>query len=799
MFCSNCGAKLDDSAVFCGECGTKLEAVATATVEETKEAIETKVEEVKEAVETKVEETKEAVEAKVGENKEAIETKVEETKEAVEAKVEETKEAVEAKVEEVKEAVEAKVEETKKVAEAVVAEAVAPVEKAVEEAPAPEKKKGGKGGLVALIIVVVLLLAGGGAAAWYFTSDGYNCKKNLKQAEEAFAAGELGDAKDYYEAVLEYDETQKDIYVKLADIAVQEGDYEAAINTLRKAIRKTKDVEGAQDELNAKLEETYMAAIDANLKNGSYTEALSLVEEAINEWNTPAWVQKKKDIYLQKINGEMAANDYWGAVTTAMGAFRENRDKDFAEKVADAYIILAQERIDCGEYTFALQLVEQGLVEVGDSQKLEDEEVVIYKLWIDRYIEEGNFNSAIKKAKSAYAETENEVFNEKIVDIYLLWADKLVEIGDYKEALDVLEDGVSDTQSEKLSAKIEEINNAEVLLSKEVIDRVTGTSVVYEYNEKGQETRIAYFDEYGSTTQFEIYEYDEEGNVTEYRTYDGEDTLLNCVLYAWTEVDGKKQCEITYVTYIDDVEYVTVQEIVDEKYNPLSYTEYKEDGSVNVLKQYEYDEAGNLLKEVIITDEETLVNQYAYTYDDAGNMMESVSFYDEETPKYRNTYDEKGNLIEIIEYDENGETVCTEQCSYDDKGNMLTYAVVSEEYNYHTEFTYDNDDEVIRYLYVDDISGDENSVIYNITKEDNVVAKESIEYFNGEEINYQKLVSEYDENGKLVHAELFDKDGMSIASDYIEYDEKGNETYALKGLTGAVEEYIINYEYGFPQ
>ena len=180
-------------------------------------------------------------------------------------------------------------------------------------------------------------------------------------------------------------------------------------------------------------------------------------------------------------------------------------------------------------------------------------------------------------------------------------------------------------------------------------------------------------------------------------------------------------------------------------------------------------------------------------------MVESVSFYDEETPKNRITYDEMGNLVEIIEYDEAGEVVCTEQSTYDTKGNLLTYAIVSEEYNYHTEFTYDDDDEVLRYQYVDDATGDENVVEYTITKEDNVVIKESVEYFNGEEANYRKLVSEYDENGKLILAEFFDEEGMSIASDYMEYDENGNETYALKGLSGAVEEYIINYEYGFPQ
>ena len=96
-------------------------------------------------------------------------------------------------------------------------------------------------------------------------------------------------------------------------------------------------------------------------------------------------------------------------------------------------------------------------------------------------------------------------------------------------------------------------------------------------------------------------------------------------------------------------------------------------------------------------------------------------------------------------------------------------------------------------------TGDVAVTTYNTTKEGNVETVEEVDYYNNVEIDRTKLVSEYDEEGRLLHAELFDKDGMSIASDYIEYDEKGNETYALKGLSGEVEEYIINYEYGFPR
>lgn len=749
MFCSNCGAKLDDSALFCGECGTKVEAVVTAAVEEAKDVVEATVTDGEAAVEA----AQEAVEAAVAQGA----TAVEEVNKAVEA----AKETVEATVAVVK------TEESASVTEPAKQEEVA------AEAPAPEKKKGGKGGIIALIIILVLVLAGGGVAAWYFTSDGYNCKKYLKQAETAFAASELEDAKDYYETVLEYDETQKDIYVKLADIAVQDGKYESAIKTLKKGIKNTEGVEGAKDELTAKLEAAYMSAIDEKVKATSYKDALTMVDEAIAEVNTPALVQKKKDIYMDQVTDMMDQQSYWDALDIAHKGFEATADKDFQEKIADVYIAMAEQEAEYGNYSYALGLVEQALYEV-DTQKLKDAKVTLYKRWIDSDIEDANYSMAVYRTRQAYDETSDEAFKDQEIDTYLAWAESLVSIGEYEEALDALEDGVYYTQSEELSAKIEEINNAEVLLSKEVIDRITGTSKVYEYNEKGLETKITYYDEYGSATKIKVCEYDEEGNVTEYREYDGTDELLGYVVCDWVVVEGKKQCIMTSYVCIEGVEYVFAQETVDEKNNTLSYTEYNADGSASVLKQYEYDEAGKLVKEEIVTDEESINNQYEYAYDDAGNV--------------------RGFVIR----DADGEIVSAELFEYDENGNMIANEVNSEEYNYLAEYVYDGD-ELLQYTYTDIKTGDVAVTTYNTTKEGNVETVEEVDYYNNVEIDRTKLVSEYDEEGRLLHAELFDKDGMSIASDYIEYDEKGNETYALKGLSGEVEEYIINYEYGFPR
>lgn len=701
------------------------------------------------------------------------------------AAVDAAKEAVGETVAEVKEAV-----EPTPVAEPVKQEAPA-------ESEAPAKKKGGKGKIVALIIVLVLLLAGGGVAVWYFTGNDYNSQKSMKQAEAAFAAGELSDAKDYYEAALDYDETLKDAYIKLADIAIQEGKFDSAIKTLKKGIRNTEDVEGAEDELTAKLEATYVAAIDQKLKAAAYSEALAVADEAIAEMNTPVLVQKKKDIYMDQITAMMVEERYWDAISIAEMAFEATSDTAFEEKMAEAYIMLAQQEMEYGNYDYAWNLIEQGLYEV-DSQKLKDEKVTLFKRWIDSYIEEGDYYPAIRKAQQAFNATEDESFNEKVVEIYLAWADEYVANGEYENALDILREGLRETDSAELSDRMDAINASEVLIYKKVVDVQSGTAVVYSYNAKGQETAIQYLDEYGNISEIRTYTYDDEGNASEYKVYDGTGVLQSKINYIWAEVDGEKQCMITY---LDGEERVLRNEIVDEEGKMLSYTEYNvEEGTARIISENTYDAAGNLLETITTIGDETIVQKNEYIYDEAGNLKEWVAYTDEGIMELREIYDEKGNTLQVLRYDEAGEEVVVEvQYTYDEAGRMLTHSVKSEDVNHHSEYTYNDAGEKVKDMYVDDNTGDETITEIIITKEGNVEIKETIIYFNGEETEYEKLVSQYDEEGRLVDAELLDKEGMLIASDSIEYDEKGNEVYIFRGIGAVKEEYSIINEYGFPQ
>ena len=119
----------------------------------------------------------------------------------------------------------------------------------------PGKKKKGKGGIIALVIVVVLLIGAGAGAALYFTGDAYMSRKNMKLAEECFDAEEYEEALAYYEEALKLDPGLTEAYLKSADIRVMEGEYEEAIGILEKGLKKTREDEDAQEEIEGKIEE----------------------------------------------------------------------------------------------------------------------------------------------------------------------------------------------------------------------------------------------------------------------------------------------------------------------------------------------------------------------------------------------------------------------------------------------------------------------------------------------------------------------------------------------------------------
>ena len=94
-----------------------------------------------------------------------------------------------------------------------------------------EEPKGNKK-LVMLVIVVVLALAAvGTGSVLYVNSDGYQSGKNMKLAEEMYGSGEYEEAITYYEEALKLDNSNARAYAGAADIYVQRGNYDQALET----------------------------------------------------------------------------------------------------------------------------------------------------------------------------------------------------------------------------------------------------------------------------------------------------------------------------------------------------------------------------------------------------------------------------------------------------------------------------------------------------------------------------------------------------------------------------------------
>lgn len=139
----------------------------------------------------------------------------------------------------------------------------------------PEKKKKGKGGIIALIIGLVLAIGAGVGCALYFTGDAYVSRKNMKLAEECFDAEEYEEALEYYEKALKLDSGLAQAYIRSADIYLLEEKYGEAIEILEKGLKKTREDEDSQEEIEEKIEEI------TRLENGA--AAAKLQEYLENE------------------------------------------------------------------------------------------------------------------------------------------------------------------------------------------------------------------------------------------------------------------------------------------------------------------------------------------------------------------------------------------------------------------------------------------------------------------------------------------------------------------------------------
>lgn len=205
----------------------------------------------------------------------------------------------------------------------------------------PEKKKKGKGGVIALVIAAVLLIGAGVGCALYFTGDAYVSRKNMKLAEECFDGEEYEEALEYYEKALKLDSGLTEAYIRTADIYLLEEKYGEAIEILEKGLKKTREDEDSQEEIEEKIAEI------ERLENEAATAKLQeYLENELEPQYGYADLSAKKHFF--DWNSSFEENRNWTGAAGMAKAEICDLDRDGRDEML--VIVLEEEKISLSIY-----------------------------------------------------------------------------------------------------------------------------------------------------------------------------------------------------------------------------------------------------------------------------------------------------------------------------------------------------------------------------------------------------------------------------------------------------------------
>ena len=198
---------------------------------------------------------------------------------------------------------------------------------------------------------------------------------------------------------------------------------------------------------------------------------------------------------------------------------------------------------------------------------------------------------------------------------------------------------------------------------------------------------------------------------------------------------------------------------------PISETTMRPDAQA--ICKFEYDDKGNITKQIMIvnTESDPTVSTYEYTYDSKGYLMTGHYVgHDGYCATYTFKYDEKGNMVEqtyvdesstyeyFMAYDENGNMIRQETVfgdmnqvldisyTFDEEGRatkeVCTYPDGSQE---SVDYTYDQNGNRIKYLFTES-DGDQSFYDYTYDANGNVIK----EVFTDEDGSVQVVETEYE-------------------------------------------------------
>ena len=248
-----------------------------------------------------------------------------------------------------------------------------------------------------------------------------------------------------------------------------------------------------------------------------------------------------------------------------------------------------------------------------------------------------------------------------------------------------------------------------------VVYNPDGTLYDYDNDQESQtnsddscETREDYYDENGELQQYRLTKYDAAGNIVEIDRYDKDDTPIWSSVPSYNStgkvssfcVFDKEDRVLSYLEYgynalgkliVQRSYFVDVDELsVGSDY---TFSAYEYDTAGNVIKEekgasdsgtytyylyylYSYDGAGNMIRSECYTeDDEELLRYSTYSFDAAGNMVRQENFDgDRNLTGYTvNEFDQQGNSVTSKTYDANGNICKNALYQYDGKYSLVEY------------------------------------------------------------------------------------------------------------------------------
>lgn len=225
----------------------------------------------------------------------------------------------------------------------------------------------------------------------------------------------------------------------------------------------------------------------------------------------------------------------------------------------------------------------------------------------------------------------------------------------------------------------------------------------------------------------------------------------------------------------DRVKIKKIRRTFNQDGKDLSFEIFKfRSDSVKSKKYTHYNDKGQPIEEGWIKKGESKPNRI-YKYDNDGNLIEDIGLTDDGGVLVKSVNEYNSDGVRLIEKLYNSKDVLEKEFINDIEGKR-TKAIVYDEngiLNYTVNYKYDNRNNVIREKYLDNKGNLNQEVIYNYDNEGNKTIQ-VLKDGTGKE--KEKILYSYDQNGNQISYKHYINGLLSKEATY-EYDENGNLIY----------------------